>query len=100
MSRASLHKVLAAVLLFSIAGCANHYGAATVDEPYGFWSGFWHGMIFLFSMIGVAISWLGSLAGLEILESVTIIGRPNTGWTYYLGFALGALTSSSSTAQR
>jgi hypothetical protein len=79
---------LAAVVL---VGCANHYTPATFTDHYGFFSGVWHGIIFLFSLIGVFISWILSLAGINFLDSVQIIGRPNTGLWYYVGFGFGLL---------
>lgn len=59
-----------------LSGCAHHY--AGVPEPYGFFSGLWHGLIFVFSLIGYLF-----------LDGVYIIGEPNTGFFYYVGFVLG-----------
>jgi hypothetical protein len=71
--RTALTALLATV---SVSGCAHHY--VGVYEPYGFFSGFWHGLIFEFSLIGYLF-----------FDSVYIIGKPNTGFFYYVGFALG-----------
>ena len=67
---------LALILMFMLSGCAHHY--AGVYEPYGFFSGFWHGLIFEFSVIGYLF-----------FDSVYIVGEPNTGLFYYVGFVLG-----------
>ena len=83
------------VLTVSIlAGCATHYVNASYNEPYGFFYGFWHGFIFIFALIGKFISWCASFLGYEIFENLKLIGRPNSGWTfYYLGFVLGIFSS-------
>lgn len=70
--------ILILVLLCGLAGCAHQYGTVSFDDPYGFFSGIWHGLIFPFSLIGCMF-----------MDSVFIIGQPNTGWPYYLGFVLG-----------
>ena len=67
---------VALILLVMLTGCASHYSGVT--EPSGFFSGFWHGLIFEFSLIGYLL-----------FDSVYIIGEPNTGFFYYVGFALG-----------
>lgn len=67
---------LALILILMLSGCAHHY--AGVSEPYGFFSGFWHGLIFEFSLIGYLF-----------IDGVYIIGEPNTGFFYYTGFVLG-----------
>ena len=66
--------VLLATILLS--GCARHH--AGVSDPYGLFSGFWHGLIFEFSLIGYLF-----------IDGVYIIGEPNTGFFYYVGFVFG-----------
>jgi hypothetical protein len=73
MTRTTL---LVALMAIALAGCASHY--VGVYEPYGFFSGFWHGLIFEFSLIGYLF-----------IDGVYIIGEPNTGFFYYTGFVLG-----------
>lgn len=68
---------------------ATQYAPQRIDHPYGFFFGFWHGYICVFALIGKLLSWLASLAGISILDDVTVIGRPNTGFFYYFGFVLG-----------
>lgn len=70
--------LLLLVVISGLAGCAHQYGAVSFDDPYGFFSGIWHGLIFPFSLIGCMF-----------IDSVFIVGQPNTGWPYYLGFAFG-----------
>jgi hypothetical protein len=74
-----------------LAGCATHYGHGVMaTDPYGFFSGIWHGFIFPLTLLVNMVSWLLSLLGISFLESVQIIGRPNTGFFfYYIGFILG-----------
>lgn len=84
-----MRKVLIVIALLSLAGCAHHYSGSAVDDPYGFFSGVWHGMVFPFSLIANLISWVFSLFGFAIMQSIEIIGRPNTGFFYYAGFCLG-----------
>ena len=67
-----------AILCTALAGCAHQFAPDVAPDPYGFFSGIWHGFIFFFSLIGCMI-----------FDSVWIIGRPNTGWPYYLGFFFG-----------
>jgi hypothetical protein len=71
-------------LLF-LTGCAHHYTAESVADPYGFFYGIWHGFIFPFSVVG----WL-------LFDGVQIIGRPNSGLWYYVGFGVGLLALSKS----
>lgn len=87
------------LLALMLSGCAAHYETQT--DPYGFFSGVWHGLIILFSLLANLASWLLGLVGISFLESVQIVGRPNTGFGYYAGFVLGlAAASGSSSATR
>lgn len=82
------------VLTLAIAGCATHYTPAIVDSPYGIVSGVWHGMVSPFALVANLISWLAGLVGLSVWESIQIIGRPNTGTLYYVGFVVGVVAYS------
>ncbi|MCE2681533.1 MAG: hypothetical protein ACK49D_10165 [Flavobacteriia bacterium] len=62
-------------LLINLTSCAP---IEYEQEPSGFFSGFWHGMILIFSL-------LGKLFGFDI----GIYALHNTGFTYWLGFILG-----------
>jgi len=84
---------VAVTLTLLLSGCATHYEPQVFSDPYGFFSGIWHGVIFPFSLIANLVSWLASLVGISLLESVEIIGRPNTGLWYYVGFAIGLCSS-------
>lgn len=88
--------VLFAPLL--LAGCASHYGSAAAD-PYGFFFGIWHGLISPYAVIANLLSWALGLAGISFPDSVQIIGRPNTGFFYYLGFFFGLVPYSGGAAQ-
>lgn len=78
------------LLLLLLSGCAKHYTPEAYSDPYGFFSGIWHGLIFPYTLLANVISWLLSLFGIEFLSDVQIIGRPNTGFFfYYIGFLLG-----------
>lgn len=62
-----------------------------VDEPYGFWGGFWHGWI-------APIAWIGSLFS----DDIAIYAVNNNGGWYDSGFILGigGLSFSSSQASK
>lgn len=66
------------ILLFfiiSVSSCApNHYES----HECGFFSGIWHGMIIVFSLIGKLFGF-----------NVGIYAEHNTGFTYWLGFIIG-----------
>jgi len=84
------HQQLLVIALLALSGCANHYTPEAYLDPYGFFSGIWHGFIFPFTLIANIISWCLSLIGVEFLANIEIIGRPNTGFFfYYIGFFLG-----------
>ena len=85
-----LRGLLPLVSLLALVGCARHYTPEAYAEPYGFFSGIWHGLVFPYALLTNLISWLLSLFGLSFLSSIEIIGRPNTGvFFYYIGFLLG-----------
>ncbi|PIF33531.1 hypothetical protein CLU81_4147 [Flavobacterium sp. 9] len=79
------------ILLFfvmSLSSCApNHYES----NESGFFSGIWHGIIIVFSIIG-------KLFGFNI----GIYAEHNTGFTYWLGFiiGIGAFGGGSSSARQ
>jgi len=82
--------LLVVITLLLLSGCANHYTPEAYSDPYGFFSGIWHGFIFPYALFANIISWFLSLFGIEFLADIQIIGRPNTGFFfYYIGFLLG-----------
>jgi hypothetical protein len=81
------------LLLAMVTGCATHYTNDSIQDPYGFFSGVWHGVIFLFSLMASVVSWLCSLVGISFMDSIEIVGRPNTGLWYYVGFAIGLMSA-------
>ena len=77
-------------LVVMLAGCARHYTVATDSDPYGFFSGLWHGIVFPYALLTNLLSWVLSLIDIDFFSSIEIIGRPNTGFFfYYVGFAFG-----------
>jgi hypothetical protein len=86
---AKYRRIVLAVVLLMLTGCASQFEPSHIADPYGFFSGILHGFLFPFALIGKLVSWLASLAGISLFDSVTIIGRPNTGFFYYFGFVMG-----------
>jgi hypothetical protein len=80
--------------LLVLTGCAHHYLPENFSDPYGFFSGIWHGLLFPLTLSVNIFSWILSLLGISFLEDIQIIGRPNTGLWYYVGFFLGLLSTS------
>ena len=68
---------LLAILLLSSCAAGNEKFDL---DPAGFWIGLWHGLISLFAFI---ISLFN--------DNVTIYEINNTGWSYNLGFIVGAM---------
>ena len=75
--------ILLAVLfiILLISGCADveQIEKCVVDNPYGFWSGLWHGCI-------APISFIGSLFD----DDIAMYAVNNNGGWYDFGFVLGA----------
>lgn len=82
--------LLATLACLAIAGCASHYTPESVADPYGFFSGIWHGIVFPWALLANVLSWVLGLLGLNFLDGVQLVGRPNTGFFfYYIGFIFG-----------
>ena len=81
--------ILSFLTLLLVASCASHSDPAVIYDPYGFLSGLWHGAIAGLTITVNIISWFLSLIGINLFQDIQIIGRPNTGFTYYLGFVMG-----------
>jgi hypothetical protein len=63
------------VVTIGLSGCAP----ASYERPEaGFFSGIWHGLIFVFSIIGKVFG-----------ADIGIYAENNTGFTYWLGFIIG-----------
>lgn len=77
-----LHNILYILLvLFLLSSCAEvspHVETCITNEPYGFWSGLWHGIILPFS-------WIGSLFN----DQIAIYAYDNNGGWYDFGFVVG-----------
>jgi hypothetical protein len=87
-----LKKFIPIALLLLVSGCARHYVGISADDTYGFFSGIWHGLIAPLTIVVNIFSWLLSLFGVNFLQDVQIIGRPNTGFFYWVGFIMGFAT--------
>ena len=81
--------LLSCLFILVLTGCATHYSPETINDPYGFFSGVWHGAIAALTITVNIISWLLSFIGVDFFRDVQIIGRPNTGFFYFLGFFIG-----------
>ena len=77
------------VFYLMLTGCAAHFTQEAINDPYGFFSGIWHGAIAILTITVNIISWVLSLVDISFLQDIQIIGRPNTGLFYYIGFAIG-----------
>ena len=55
-------------LALVLTGCATDYSPAAHEDPYGFFSGIWHGAIFLFAAFGCLLSWFLSLVGISLAQ--------------------------------
>ncbi len=89
LSWPTFRKIFIIIFILSLCGCAEHWRIHD-DDPYGFFSGIWHGLIFPFSLCINIISWFCSLINVSFFRSIEIIGRPNTGFFwYYPGYLIG-----------
>ena len=68
-------------VIFTMSSCADvtNIEECIKQEPYGFWSGLWHGFI-------SPISFFGSL----IWEDIAMYAVNNNGGWYNFGFVLGS----------
>lgn len=73
-----LYILLATFLLMSCAKVSPHTENCITSDPYGFWSGLWHGIIIFFS-------WVGSLFS----DDIVIYSYNNNGGWYDFGFIIG-----------
>ena len=82
---------LTLLVVCALSGCARHYTGDALTDPFGFWTGIWHGFVYNYALLTNITSWLAGLVGFELLQSIEIIGRPNSGFWYYCGFVLGLM---------
>lgn len=75
--------VLTALLFAGCADVSPHVQECVTGDPYGFWSGLWHGIISPFSFIGSLFS-----------DNIAVYAYDNTGGWYDFGFlwGIGALS--------
>ena len=79
MKNKNLVLVFMFIILFSSCADVTIIHECTNGNPYGFWSGFWHGII-------SPISFIGSLFS----ENIAMYAVNNNGGWYDFGFASGA----------
>ena len=87
--RIPMKKLMLILVLFLLSSCASHYAPEIYADPYGLFSGLWHGMIAPITMTVNLLSWFLSLFDISFLRDIQIIGRPNTGFGYFAGFFIG-----------
>lgn len=75
-----MKKLILLIIILLFTGCADVTPVqnCVIDEPYGFWSGLWHGFIIAFSFIGSLFS-----------DNIAIYAINNNGGWYDFGFILG-----------
>ena len=84
--------IISIFLMVMIAGCASHHSPEVYADPYGFFSGLWHGFISPLTILVNIVSWMLSLIGISFFSDIQIIGRPNTSFFYYFGFFIGFIS--------
>lgn len=90
--------IIIALTMF-LSGCATHYTSVTYADPYGFFSGILHGLIFPIALLINILSWVLSFFGVNFFSEVQLVGKPNTGFFfYYVGYFLGITSWSSARA--
>jgi len=73
------------LLIIILSGCADvspHAKECVTDNPCGFFSGVWHGLIMAFSFIGSLFS-----------DDIAVYAYNNTGGWYDFGFLIGAAST-------
>jgi len=84
------HYLIIIMIILFLSSCAKHNASPIyIPEPYGFFSGIWHGFILPIALLANLISWLMSLVDIYIFTNIQIIGYPNTGFFYYIGVFFG-----------
>lgn len=77
----NLKSIIIILIIFALSSCADvtNIENCASEDPYGFWSGLWHGFI-------SPISFFGSL----IWEDISMYAVNNNGGWYDFGFVLGS----------
>ncbi len=70
--------LLPLLILSSCADVSPHTSDCITSDPYGFFSGIWHGFILPFSLIFSIFS-----------DDIAVYAYNNTGWWYDFGFIIG-----------
>ena len=74
-SKNMLIGLLAFTVIISLSSCAPE---GYESQKSGFFSGIWHGLILIFSLIGKVFG-----------ADIGIYAEHNTGFTYWIGFIIG-----------
>lgn len=77
------------VFALAVVGSPTHNNPVVFADPYGLFSGVWHGLTVPITIWITIISWLLSQFEISLFADVTIWGTPNTGLGYWLGFVNG-----------
>jgi len=85
----ALYILLVAFLFTGCAEVSPEVETCIKSDPYGFWGGFWHGMILPFS-------WTASL----FVDNIAIYAYNNNGGWYDFGFVLGVFGALRASAGR
>ena len=83
--------IAAVALLALLTGCAKHYSPEAVADPYGFFSGLWHGFVCPYASVTNLLSGTIGLFGQDVFSSIEIVGHPNSGFGYWVGFLMGLM---------
>ncbi len=79
MEKSLTHAALFLLVAFMCTGCIAGDGTYLDSDPANFWSGWWHGMLSVFTLIWGLFD-----------QSVEVYERVNNGGWYDLGFLFGA----------
>ena len=74
------------VFSFLLAGCAKVLTTTSGVEPYGFFSGFLHGILFPLEIAALIISFVSFAFNIPVLTDAALFGYPNTGLSYFVGY--------------
>ena len=85
--------VLITIAILWLSSCATYTPPGSDWEGYGFFSGWIHGLLLPFAIIAKVMSFFLSLIGIDYMNKFEIIGDPNSGTSYYIGYLIGLFAS-------
>ena len=86
---AAIRPSLLLLLLLVITGCAAQYQGISYNDQYGFFGGLLHGLVAPIALLLKLFDWVTNIIGVNLMSEVYVVGKPNTGLTYWIGFILG-----------